>query len=297
MSHQQGYKQTAPGQLEQPPLGQPGYGPPTQALPPRPTKTKKKSNVLGLIALIAAVLGFIFACIPGALIIGWILLPIAFVLAIVSLFLKDKVKWTGVTALIISIVGTIVGFVVFFAVVGTSFDNAFGGGDTKVATPSGDAGTKDQAATKENTAAKAGTRENPSPIRSVVESDDWRVVINSVTLAATDAVVAANQFNEPPAKGSQYIMVNYSATYIGDDADGQMPAFVSVEYVTANGTTVNGLDKLVVAPKPINTTSTLYKDGTATGNIAIEVPTATAGQGVLAVRPGMLADKVFVAVK
>ncbi|GAA1254201.1 hypothetical protein [Arthrobacter pascens] len=297
MSHQQGYQQTAPGQPEQPPFGQPGYGPPTQTFPPRPTKTKKQSNVLGLIALITAALGFIFACIPGALIVGWILLPIAFVLGIVSLFLKDKVKWTGVTALIVSIVGTIVGFTVFFAVVGTSIDNALGSGDTKVATPSGDAGTNDQAAAKEDPAAKAGTRENPSPIGSVVESDDWRVVINSVTLAATDAVVAANQFNEAPAKGSEYILVNYSATYIGDDPDGQMPAFVSVEYVTANGTTVNGLDKLVTAPKPINTTSTLYKDGTATGNMAIEVPTATAGQGVLAVRPGMLADKVFVAVK
>lgn len=297
MSHQQGYQQTAPGQPEQPPLGPPGYGPPTQTRMPRPGKAKKQSNVVGLIALIAAVLGFIFACMPGALIVGWILLPIAFVLAIVSLFLKDKVKWTGVTALIVSIVGTIVGFIVFFAVVGTSIDNALGSGDTKVATPSGEAGTNDQAAAKDDPAAKAGTRENPSPIGSVVESDDWRVVINSVTLAATDAVVAANQFNEAPAKGSEYILVNYSATYIGDDPDGQMPAFVSVEYVTANGTTVNGLDKLATAPKAIDTTSTLYKDGTATGNIAIEVPTATAGQGVLAVRPGMLADKVFVAVK
>ena len=31
--------------------------------------------------------------------------------------------------------------------------------------------------------------------------------------------------------------------------------------------------------------------------MVIEVPTATAAQGVLAVRPGMLGDKVFVAVK
>jgi hypothetical protein len=297
MSHQQGYQQTAPGRPEQPPLEQPGYGPPTQTRMPRPAKAKKQSNVVGLIALIAAVLGFIFACMPGALIVGWVLLPIAFVLAIVSLFLKDRVKWTGVTALIVSIVGTIVGFVVFSAVVATSFDNAFGSGGTTVAAPSGDAGANGQEAAKEDPAAKAGTRENPYPIRSVVESDDWRVVINSVTLNATDAVVAANQFNEAPAKGSEYILVNYSATYIGDDADGQMPAFVSIEYVTAKGTTVNGLDNPVVAPKPIDTTSTLYKDGTATGNMAIEVPTATAGQGVLAVRPGMLGDKVFVAVK
>lgn len=287
--------QTPPHQPQQPPLAQPGYGAPTQTLPPQPTKAKKQLNVVGLIALITAALGFIFACIPGALIVGWILLPIAFILALVSLFLKDKAKWMGITALIVSIVGTIVGFTVFFAVVATSFDNAFGG-DTKVVAPSGSAGASDGAAEKKP-AAKAGTRENPYPIGSIIESRDWRVVINSVTLAATDAVVAANSFNKPPTEGSEYILINYSATYIGDDPDGQMPAFVSIEYVTANGTTVNGLDKLVAAPGPIDTMSTLYKDATATGNEAIEVPTATAGQGVLAVRPGMLGDKVFVAVK
>ncbi|WP_231938470.1 hypothetical protein [Arthrobacter sp. B6] len=294
MSHQQDYQQTAPGQPGQPPLAQPGYRGPTQPFPPQPTKAKKQLNVVGLIALVTAALGFIFACMPGALIAGWILLPIAFVLALVSLFLKDKPKGMGIAALILSIVGTIVGVVVFFAVVGSSIDNALGSGDTKVVAPSGDAGATDGAA---DPAAEAGTRGNPYPIGSVIESDDWRVVINSVTLAATDAVIAANSFNEPPTEGAQYILVNYSTTYIGDDPDGQMPAFVSIEYVTVDGTTVNGLDKLVVAPEPVDTTSTLYKDGTATGNEAIEVPTATAGQGVLAVRPGMLADKVFVAVQ
>lgn len=283
-------QQTPP---HQPPHTQPGYGAPTQTLPPQPTKAKKQLNVVGLIAVITAALGFIFACIPGALIVGWILLPIAFVLALVSLFLKDKAKWMGITALIVAIVGTIVGVTVFLAVVSTSFDNALGGGDTTVVEPSDDAGVSDGGA-EEDPAAEAGTRENPYPIGSVIESEDWRVVINSVTLDATDAVVSANQFNEPPAEGSEYIIVNSSNTYIGDDPNGQMPAFVSVEYVTADGTTVNGLDKLVVAPEPIDTTSTLYTGGTATGNKAFEVPTATADQGVLAVRPGMLGDKIWV---
>lgn len=291
-----GSQQTAPHQQQQSSLAQQDHGAPTQTPLPEPTKAKKPRNVIGLIALITAALGFIFACIPGALIVGWILLPIAFVLALVSLFLKDKAKWMGVTALIVSIVGTIVGFAVFFSVLATSVDNAIGSGDTKVVQPS-TAASDTGAAAAENPAANAGTRENPHPIGSVIESDDWRVVVNSVTLAATDAVVAANQFNKPPAAGSEYVLVNYSTTYIGDDADGQMPAFVSVEYVTAEGTTVNKLDNYAVAPEPIDTMSTLYKDGTAKGNMVIEVPTATAGQGVLAVRPGMLGDKVFVAVK
>ena len=284
-------QQPPPFEPQQPPLGQPGY-----AAPAQPAKAKKQLNVVGLIALIAAALGFIFACIPGALIVGWILLPIAFVLALVSLFLKDRAKWMGITALTVSIVGTIVGVSVFLAVVATSFDNAFGSGDTTVVEPSGDAAV-DNGAAEEEPAAEAGTRENPYPIGSVIESDDWRVVINSVTLAATDTILAEELYNEPPTEGSEYILVNYSATYLGADPNGQIPAFISIEYVTVDGTTVNEFDKMIFAPEPIDTMSTLYTDGTATGNTAIEVPSATAGQGVLAVTMDLFGDKVFVAVQ
>ena len=289
-----GSQQTPPTQQQQTPADLPAYGPPATTLPP--TKAKKPLNVLGLVALIAAALGFIFACIPGALIVGWILLPIAFILAIVSLFIKDKAKWMGLTALIVSVVGTIVGIIVFVAVIATSFGNAFGSGDTTVV-ESSDGASVDDGATEEQADVESGTRANPYPIGSVIESDDWRVVINSVTLAATDVIMADNEFNEAPAEGSEYIMVNYSATYLGDDPDGQMPAFVTIEYVTADGTTVNTFDSFVLPPEPIDTTSTLYTDGTATGNTVMEVPTATAGAGVLAVQPDMLGDKVFVAVQ
>ncbi|TFB71456.1 hypothetical protein E3O06_13215 [Cryobacterium glaciale] len=251
---------------------------------------------MGLIALIAAVLGFIFACIPGALIVGWILLPIAFVLAIVSLFLKGRAKWMGITALIVSIVGTIVGVIVFFAVLVTSVDDAFNSGDVTVVEPSNDTAADDGAAAEEPTV-EAGTRENPYPIGSVMESDDWRVVINSVSLGATDTILAAESYNEPPTEGSEYILVNYSATYLGVDPNGQMPAFVTIGYVTVDGTTVNAFDKMIFAPEPIDTTSTLYTDGIATGNTAFEVPSATAGQGVLAVTLDLFDDKVFVAVQ
>lgn len=270
-------------------------------LSPDTSQQKKQSNIVGLIALIVAVLGFIFACIPGALIVGWILLPIAFIMSLVSLFLKGKSKWMGITALVLSIVGTIVGVIVFVSVVATTVDEALGSGDTTVSQPSDNAAAQDgateQSSPAEASEGEAGTRANPYPIGSVIENEEWRVVVNSVTLAATDAVLTANQFNEPPAEGSEYILVNYSATYVGDDANGQMPAFVSVEYVTADGTTVNAFDSMAVAPEAIDTTSTLYTDGTATGNITFAVPTATAGQGVFAVRAGMLGDKIFVAVQ
>ena len=97
-----------------------------------PTAPATKPHVLGIIALVVAALGFICACIPAAAIVGWILLPIAFVLSIVTLFLKGK-KWPAITGLIVSIVGTIVGFIVFFAVVATSVDEALGDFDDVIA--------------------------------------------------------------------------------------------------------------------------------------------------------------------
>lgn len=75
----------------------------------------KAPNTLGLVALIVAAVGAIFACIPGALIIGWILLPIAFILSIVALVQRGKKKGFALTGLILSIVGTIIGVIVFTA--------------------------------------------------------------------------------------------------------------------------------------------------------------------------------------
>lgn len=281
------------------PNGQDGWA---QTTPPKLPTRKKQSNVLGLIALITAVIGFIFACIPGALIIGWILLPIAFILALVSLFLKDKSKWMGITALILSIVGTIVGVAVFLTVVSNAFDESFGSGDTTVSGPSEDDGSgTDQDAGAEAAdnggSSDEGTRENPYPIGSTIENDDWRVVVNSVTPNATDAVLAENELNEAPADGSQYMLVNYSTTYVGDNPDGEMPASVMFDYVTADGTTVHSFDNTALPPDRIDSTSTLYTDGTATGNTVFEVPSDSAEQGVFAITPGVLGDKVFVDTK
>lgn len=66
----------------------------------------KKPNVLGFVALGIAVLGFIGVCIPFVTIIGLVLLVIAFVLAIVALFLKGR-KWPALVGLGISVLGAI----------------------------------------------------------------------------------------------------------------------------------------------------------------------------------------------
>ncbi len=88
-------------------------------------QTKKKHrSVLGIIGLSVATIGLIFACIPGALVVGWVLLPIGFILGIVALFQKDKRKWQAITAIGVSMVGTIVGAIVFVALTAGALSDA-----------------------------------------------------------------------------------------------------------------------------------------------------------------------------
>ena len=82
-----------------------------------PAPVKKGRNTVGIVALVMAIIGFIFACVPGALIVGWILLPISFIVGLVGLFRKGEAIWPAITAVIVSVVGTVVGVFVFLVVV------------------------------------------------------------------------------------------------------------------------------------------------------------------------------------
>ncbi|OSM44620.1 hypothetical protein [Nesterenkonia sp. PF2B19] len=289
-------------------------------------------NILGIIALITAILGAIFACVPGALILGWVLLPIAFVLALVSLFLKGKKRGAGIAGLIVSVVGTVVGIIVFFAVVADAFDEAFND-ETTVSTAAeegddaeyGDAeaggsevgGSDDAAAAAEEEAdqeeadaaatsededdeasaddAEPGTRANPYPLGSEISTSDWAVTVNGVDLDATDAVLAENPYNEDPEEGHTYILVDLSVQYTGDDPEGDTP-WVSVDYVSPAGNTFRSSDRVTVTPDSFDSMSTLYEGASTTGNVALHVPADGVEDGVLTVSPGMFADDVFVAV-
>lgn len=274
---------TAAGTAQATPGGSNGAGPGSAAPP-------KERNVLGIVALVVAVVGFIFACIPGALVVGWVLLPIAFVLAIVALFLRGRGKGLAIAALITSIVGTVVGFVVFFAVVANSFDNAFGGRDADVKAPAGASASASEPAAA---SAQVGTRDNPAPLGSEIVGTDFTVKVNSVNLNATDAVLAANQFNEAPDAGTVYALVNATVTYTGKDSS--YAAEVQISYVGADGKVYNSFDKNVVGPEPSLGADELYTGASATGNLVIQIPASA--DGLLRVQPGLVAKKVFVATK
>lgn len=120
-----------------------------------------------------------------------------------------------------------------------------------------------------------GTRGNPVPLGQPAEvGGGWTAVVNSVNLNANDQVAAANQFNEPPADGSVFVLANVTVTYNGiepSDTGG-----VNFEALgAATNTAINvGSGTLAVAPEPLQAFTEVFQGGSLTGNVLLEVPVA-----------------------
>ena len=63
-----------------------------------------------------------------------------------------------------------------------------------------------------------GTRSNPlslgQPLGIVINDEHWRLKILSTQPDATAAVLAENQFNDPPAQGHQFFIVTLQVDYV-----------------------------------------------------------------------------------
>ncbi|WP_409437251.1 hypothetical protein [Mycobacterium sp. SMC-14] len=262
----------------------PGGGPVAPATGPQvPTKQK---NMLGLIALIVSVVGFAFACIPGALIVGWVLLPIAFILGITGLFQSGMGKGTSVAAVIVSVIGIVVGVTVFATVVTDSVNDAFGGSGLSASPSASPTETSNDGDSK-----TAGSRENPLPIGETVGNQDWKVTLG-VPREAWSEIAATNQFNDPPPAGMQYWIVPVTATYMGDQtANAGMD--VTVKFVGSDNRTYD--DRCGVIPAPLNDVGDLYKAGVAEGNTCVTVPAGA--NGLWTVATGLIGKPLFFAAK
>lgn len=272
---------------------------PPQSRPYQSPSVEPGKNTPGLIALILAIVGFIFACIPGALIIGWILLPAAFILSIVGLTRAGRKKGTSIAALVLSVVGTIVGFTVFATLVSGAVDDAIdsaGGGDFEPSTSVDDsdsaANTEVDAAQDESVedadsenegakdeasdTAQPGSRDNPFPIGEEVSNDDWTISLGD-PYEATEAVLDENPFNDEPEEGFEYWIVPVSATYEGADAERPGMA-LNVKFVSDEGHTYNSYDPTCGAiSDDLFDVNELYAGATGEGNVCIPVPEGAPG--------------------
>jgi len=80
------------------------------AQPPQPPQ--RQSNVLGIIAFITALFGFVLTCLPFTFLIDGVVLCTAVILGFIGLFMKDQRNLWPIIALCTAGVGVVLGFII-----------------------------------------------------------------------------------------------------------------------------------------------------------------------------------------
>lgn len=118
--------------------------------------------------------------------------------------------------------------------------------------------------------------ESPLAAGSTVEVGDWTIGVSDVTLDATDAILAENEFNEAPAEGFQQAMFTIDGTYNGTET-GTLWLDVVVG-VWVDGTFYDGCSNVV--PGDLIDTPDVSGGGQASGATCAEIPAGTT-EGVI----------------
>jgi len=274
---------------DQPGEGQP-YAQPGQpyAQPGQPAGGGKKPvHVLGIIALVAAGLGFVLACIPVTVFFGWVVLPIALVLSIVALFMKGA-KWPGIVGISASVVGMIVAAIVTIVAVFSIFDAV----ERSIEDYGASSGIVEEEFDSEFAPEVFGSREEPLAIGETIVTDEYEVVINSIDLNATEQVLAADEYNEAPPEGEIYAIVNVTVTYTGEDSSSD--GMVGIDYVGADGVVKGDAYAYAWGIEPEFGMTELFTGASATTNLVLQLPAEA--DGVLRVSPGFF-DEAWVSLR
>jgi hypothetical protein len=278
----------------QPWAQQPGAGAPASPYASAPAGIpgeKKPIHVLGIIALAAAGVGFVLACIPVTVLFGWILLPIAVVLSIVALFMKGR-KWPAITGLGVAVAGLLVATIVSVVALIIAVSEVDRGIDEFDSGSSASEGELEDDGLSALGGEVFGSREEPLAIGETITTEEFEVVINSVDLDATEQVLAADEFNEPPVDGESYAIVNLTVTYTGPESS--TDSMVGIDYVSADGVVKDDAYAYAWGIEPEFGLAELYTGASATSNLVLMLPADA--DGVLRVSPGFI-DEAWVAIR
>ncbi|MFG3341717.1 hypothetical protein [Glycomyces sp. NPDC048151] len=129
----------------------------------------------------------------------------------------------------------------------------------------------DAAAEEEAPAGGDGTSPDaPLAAGSTLEVGDWTVTASEATLDATDAVVAADEFNSAPAEGFQQSLVTLDGTYNGTETGS---LWLDVTFgVWADGTFYDSIDCMNTVENQITLVPDVSAGGTSSGSACVEVP-------------------------
>lgn len=260
------------------------YVAPESNLPQAAPIPPKVPAGLAIAALVVGVAAFLTGWIP----VWGLIAGIAAVLLGIFALVKGQSKGMAIPGLILGAIAALTSLV-------TTIVMIVGIGSTNVITTTPDsdtpASTNSEPSTGQNQSSdKTGTRENPAPLSSEISSDDWTVMVNSFNPDGNNFVAEANKYNDEPAEGSHYVIVNYTVTYTGSDSASAFE--VSVDLVSSAGNVAKSFDNFVVLDDNLGSDE-LYNGGSATGSEAFLVEDGSSH--TIRVTPGFFTDETFVA--
>ncbi|GCE37834.1 hypothetical protein Rhow_000680 [Rhodococcus wratislaviensis] len=236
------------------------------------TSSTSARNGFGVTALVLAIVGVVFGLVPLT---GFIALILGLLSVLFGLLGFGRVRKGLATNKIMTLAGTGLGVVaVALGIWGmTIFFGAVDELDQKLDNLGGSASTVTGEAPAPDAEAAPGSWENPLHPGQALTLPGWDITIHSTTQDATDAVLAENQFNDPPAAGRQFVMADVSATYTGADTG---TPWIDLSFrILGSSNNVFGsasADSCGVIPNALSDTGELYPRGTSRGNICISVP-------------------------
>ncbi|MFV0407301.1 MAG: hypothetical protein ACK5LN_10880 [Propioniciclava sp.] len=196
-------------------------------MPPPPSerlgshRARPQHPMIEQISLTAAVVGLVSSCIPGALILGWILLAVALILVGYLLLFARSRTWLVTAAVFVSAAGIVVALVVYSVFV---VDRQAGPLD-----PVGTTGTPavsaepDDTTTVEVPPADLGSLASPIPLGTTVTLGDWEVTV----LQGPEGLARR------PRPGQKYIVMELRVTYMGSLEE--PPWGITVAYIDQFG--------------------------------------------------------------
>lgn len=150
----------------------------------------------------------------------------------------------------------------------------------------------DSGSTPEPSEAPDNSRETPAGIGTAIEVGGWVIVVNSITPLANDIVAAENQFNSPPATGTQFFIANLSATYTGSDESASL--LIDLSYSALGPSNVEYQDfsaSCGVIPAELDVFTEVFQGGTITGNVCWAISTADVAELTMFVEESFTLDQ------
>ena len=149
----------------------------------------------------------------------------------------------------------------------------------------------DTAAPQISAVGTGSTRTSPAPVGTRVRAGDWEVRVLGSTPDGTSAVMAENQFNDPPRTGWQFYLVEVELTYRGT---GSETPFLRVDLAGLGRGNVLRDDSCGVVPDELDDLTELFTGGSITGNICFEAQASEVNAGgMLLVIDGAVGGSAF----